>query len=681
MVNVFKNSDDQPFIPADQSLPEITFKGTLLAIVLTIILAAANAFLGLKVGLTISASIPAAVVSMGALRFFRNSNILENNIVQTCASAGEAIAAGMIFIVPALIIMHYWTDFNYWMTVSVGAVGGMLGVLFSIPLRKLLLAEKTLRFPEGVAIASVLKASASSGADLRLLVSGGIVGGVIELFQDGFHVLAGGLQYWRVTASAVWGGGIGFSPALLAAGYIIGINVACAILLGIILGWLGGVPLLSYLYHLHDPSIGGQAIAHDLWAHNIRYVGVGCMILGGIWMMCHLTKPVYKAMKALFDGVQQVKMDGILTPRTERDVPLNYALWLLLLIGVAGFVLILVIIDPSFGCTPFMRYTLAAVGTLYLLFMGFVLATLAGYFAGLVGSTNAPGSSMMIAGLLTLCLVMVLLFNFMPGFTELARPMDRAVIAIMITSILASVIMISADTFQDLKAGQLVGSTPWKQQAMLILGALVASLVVPLILQLLFHAYGIGGVFPRPNMNPDQMLAAPQAGLMTAIAQGVFHGDLPWLMIFTGMVIGVIGVIFDEWAKATNRWRFPVLGIGIGIYLPLEATVPVVIGGVLSFMTQRTLLAAKHSKKMTLEAVVNNQHKGILQACGIVAGAALMGVILAIPFAIKQNADALALVSTSYFEPIAVILSLITTSVLVYWMYRVVTRPHKVFLS
>lgn len=670
----FQIAGSEPFISADQSLPEITFKGTVLAILLTVILTAANAFLGLKVGLTISASIPAAVFSMGALRLFKNSNILENNIVQTAASTGEAITSGIIFIIPALIILHYWTHFNYVETALIGVAGSILGVIFSIPLRRVLLNDPDLRFPEGVAIGSVLKASESSDAEIKFLVYGGLIGGLIEFAQDGLRVLANGLQCWFTEGSkVVFGFGLGFSPALIAAGYIIGVNVAIAIFAGIIVGWICGVPIISYL-HGFDPSSSGSAVAHAVWLENIRYIGVGAMTVGGLWTLVNLAKPVYLGLKASISSVSHLGKIGELTiPRTERDIPIRYAFWILGFMLVLIYFLIMYFTAAGVGEAYTLRVMISLVGVVYILIVGFILVSLSGYFAGLIGATNNPASGMLIAGLLILCLLLMFMFEWAPQFSHTMTSLNKAVIAIMIMSIIGSSVTMANDTIQDLKAGQIVGSTPWKQQAMLVLGGLVGALILPFILQLLFNAYGIGGVFPRTGMDHTQMLSAPQAGLMAAIAQGVFEGDLPWDMIIAGGLIAILSIFVDEYAKKYNT-RFPVLAVGLGIYLPLTASVPLMLGGFLSYIAQRKALSLKRAAVLTAQHVVDNQHDGLLQACGLVAGASIMGVILAIPFAITQNSNVLRIVPES-FTTIGAALGVLVTVALCVWMYRVATSP------
>lgn len=665
-------TNDEPFVSASESLPEITIKGTILAIFLTAILTAANAFLGLKVGLTISASIPAAVFSMGALRFFKNSNILENNIVQTAASTGEAITSGLVFILPALILLHYWASFNFIETFLIAILGSVLGVLFSIPLRRVLLADKHLRFPEGVAIGNVLKASESSGAEIKFLLLGGLVGGLIEFAQDGLRVLANTVQYWFVNGDKVIGIGCGLSPALIAAGYIIGVNVAIAITSGIVIGWLAGVPIISYL-HGFDGALSGTAIAHQVWSDNIRYIGVGAMAVGGVWTLITLAKPVIIGLKTSFNTVSHLgDGESSQVPRTERDFPMRYAVWILALVMIMVFFLVMNFTTHHLGCSTTLRLIISTVGSLFILFVGFTLASLSGYFAGLIGSTNNPASGMLISGMLLLSVILVVVLSFVPQYAHMMTSLSKAVVAILVMSIIGPILTMANDTIQDLKAGQMVGATPWKQQAMLVLGGFVGALVLPFVLQLLFNAYGIGGVFPRAGMDPTQMLAAPQAGLMTAIARGVFEGDLPWKMILIGALIAVVSVFIDEFAKRQHS-RFPVLAVGLGIYLPLAASAPLAIGGVLSYLAQRAAVKKKKQGVLQAELITENQHNCILQACGVVAGASIMGVILAIPFAIAKNSNVLRIMPES-LEPLSHLLGIIAIGALCVWIYQVALR-------
>lgn len=668
----------EPFIPAETNLPEITIRAVLLGTILTIVLAAANAFLGLKVGVTVSASIPAAVISMGILRFFRDSNVLENTMVQIMASVGEALTAGIAFISPALLILGIWNHFDYWQTAITGLLGGSLGVLFTIPLRRALLQDKTLRYPEALAIGNVLKASVKrEEGDLRALVTGGIVGGTIALFQTGFQILADSFAYWVKTSVAIVGFGLGLSPALIAAGYIVGINVAISTFVGIVVGWIVGVPILSWYYGVPDIESANK-IAMLMWSAHLRYIGTGTMLVGGLWTMVTLFKPVIKSISASLASLRDIRL-GKKPPelRTERDIPINYVFILALLLLIPIYFLIAYFIIPSnIDLATSTKLFLGGFSTIYILIGGFIFCSIIAYFAGLIGSTNSPISGMLVSALLIICLVFMGYFYLFPntGVSEEVTRTVGAIIAIGSMVIIGAALSISNDTMQDLKVGQIVGATPWKQQAMLILGVAVASFVIPPILQLLFNAYGIGGVFPRPGMNPAQMLAAPQAGLMATVAKGAFSHQLPWGMIGVGALIAVVCIIIDEIVKKRYGTRLPVLAVGLGIYLPLDSTVPIVIGGLLVYIIEKKLQWRYPVGRLEREqAMYPHRHRGLLLSCGIVAGASLMGVALAIPFAIYQSSDAIKIMPEQ-FMPFAGILSIVATILFCGWIYRTVMK-------
>ena len=678
MVAPDKNKHDSPIIPAEVSLPEITLRVLVIGVFLTIILAAANAYLGLKVGTTVSASIPAAVISMGILRLFRNANILENTMVQIMASVGEALTAGIAFILPALIILHVWDKFNYWQTVMTGLLGGGLGVLFTIPLRRALLQDKTLRYPEALAIGNVLKASASSEkGDLNALIGGGIVGALIALFQSGFQILTDSFQYWVKSSTTIFGFGLGLSPALIAAGYIVGVNVALSLLVGIVIGWIAGVPMITWVYGLPVNDTANH-IAMIIWSDYIRYIGVGTMLIGGLWTLCTLFKPVIQSMAASFASLQAIRQGkNTPSPRTERDIPIHYVFMATLFLLVPIFYLIAYSIIPeTLEVSRGFRYFVSGFSTLYILFGGFIFCSVMAYFAGLIGSTNSPVSGLLVCALLIICLILMVFFKMGSGLgdNEAIKNTLGSAIAIGCMVVIGAALSISNDTMQDLKVGQIVGATPWKQQVMLILGVIVSAFVIPPILQLLYNAYGIGGVFPRPGMNPTQMLAAPQAGLMATVAQGAFSHQLKWGMIGIGAVVAVICVFIDEILKKHFGTRLPVLAVGLGIYLPLESSVPVVIGGLLAHLVQTRLNRLYPLGEPTFEAKrQHHRHQGLLLACGLVAGASLMGVCLAIPFALKESSDALRLMPEAWM-PFAGLLSLFVTFILCAWIYRVALK-------
>ncbi len=675
--NAHHTAADEPIIPASQSLPEITLRVLVLGTILTIVLAAANAYLGLKVGQTISASIPAAIISMSILRFFRNANVLENTMVQTMASVGEALTAGVAFILPALIILHAWTGFYYWQTVIIALLGGILGVLFTIPLRRALLIDKTLRYPEGIAISNVLKASANKEkTDMSSLTIGGAVGAIISLCQAGFQVLADHFQYWFQSAGTIFGFGLGLSPALIAAGYIVGINVAISLFIGIVIGWLAGVPILASIFGLPDAATAND-MAMAIWHDHIRYLGVGTMLVGGLWTLVTLVKPIVHSLSASIDTMKKARAGtSTLAIRTERDIPITYVFWSLLALIIPVFCLIMFSIMPeSTSLTHNFRIILAAFCTLYVFVGGFVFCSISSYFAGLIGSTNNPVSGLLVSSLLILCLILLMIFKSIGGID--GNELLGVIVGIGSTVIIAAGLSISNDTMQDLKVGQIVGATPWKQQVMLVLGVVVSAFVIPPILDLLYNAYGIGGVFPRPDMNKAQMLAAPQAGLMATVAQGVYHHNLEWSMIIAGAVVAIICIMIDERLKKLGS-RLPVLAVGVGIYLPLDSSVPVVLGGVLAYFIQHRLNKRYNNlpKKNSATKIATHKHRGLLLACGIVAGASIMGVVLAIPFALKQSSDALKLMPDQY-QYLAGPLGIAVTVLLCAWIYRVVMRNEK----
>ncbi len=662
------------FIPPETVLPEVTFKAVVLMVILTVILSAANAYLGLRVGLTISASIPAAVISMAMLHYFKNKNVLENNMVQTAVSSGEALTAGIIFTIPALIILKTWTDFHYWTVVAITILGGLLGVLFAIPLRRALLDDESLRFPEGVAIGEVLKTSARDITEVAVMLWGAIAGAAISLAQIGFQVIAGGFELWFPAGHVIYGFGIGFGPALIGAGYIVGVGVGLSVLLGIFIGWVIGVPVLSYIYgplQHGSTQMVAHAAAYQLWDKYIRYIGVGTLLIGGIWAVFSMAKPMVDGVRASFAALdlrRSGKAHHIL--RTERDISINYVIWGVMALLVLVFIFLLGFSShslPNNGDKLFIW--ISGSGTLIVLILGMLLAAICAYFAGLVGSSLSPISCFALVGIIVTALLLY-------AIVRLHGPVDKyqagvTALAVCINALVAGLAAISNDTMQDLKAGQIIGATPWKQQVVMLIGAIVAALVLPLILKLLFNAYGMGGVFPRLGMDRTQMLLAPQANLMAAVVKGIFTQQLQWVMIVVGMVIAIIALIVD---KALQRYgiKLYLLAIGLGIYLPFEASTPLVIGGVLSYFVQVRI--TRKYPLVTDEHLAGRSYynqRGLLLACGLVAGAALMGVFLAIPFVIAGSSDVWRLVSPS-FTPYADILGAIVTITVCYGVWHLV---------
>lgn len=665
-----ESSEENPVISAkDEAVPEITFKGVLLAIFLTIVLGASNAYLALKLGQTISASIPAAIIAMGVLRFFRKHNVLENNIVQTAASAGEGVASAIAFVLPGLLIVGYWSYFKFWETLMITLTGGLLGVMFSVPLRRIMLNYPNLRFPEGTAIGNVLKASATGKAKMKYLINGGLVGGIISLFQSGFKLLSENLPVWGSKGNFLFGITFGFSPALLAAGFIVGIQACIAILVGIVLAWGIGIPLYAHFYGL-PAAQNYYDMAMAIRAAHIRYVGVGTMLLGGVWTLTTLLKPIALSLSASLRSLRETRSNnpsGVQAwmPRTERDIPAHYVGLGILILAISAFFLFLHFLNEGAQLSPAVRYGISAFGAFYLLIVGFLLASVCAYLTGLVGITNNPLSGLILGSTLITALALYPVFGHLMH-TDPAVAKIAISIILIITTVVGLATVISGENLQDLKAGRIVGATPWKQQIMLLIGVAVSACVVGPVLELLFKAYGIAGVFPHPNMDPTQMLGAPQSALVSAVAQGVFNHSLPWVDISIGIGIAFIAIFIDEWLKKRNM-RLPILAIGIGIYLPPDVTTAVVIGGILN---QVCKVAMKRRGKTDME---HSFERGTLLACGLVAGAALMGVLVAIPFALKGSTDVLRLVPAG-FAPIAYALGLAAMIFILTWLYRTTVR-------
>ncbi len=654
------NTANSSHVIDSESVPEITLKAVILAILLTIVLGASNAYLALKLGQTVSASIPAAIIAMGALRFFRRHNVLENNIVQTAASAGEGVAATVAFVLPGLLIIGYWQYFKFWETVLITLTGGLLGVFFSVPLRRVMLNYPTLSFPEGTAIGNVLKASASGKLQMKYLVKGGLVGSVISLCQTGFKLLSESLPIWSVNNNTLYGVTLGFSPALLAAGFIVGIEACVAILVGLVLAWGVGIPVYSHYYGLPGGS-NYYDMAMSLRAVHIRYIGVGTMLLGGIWTMLTLMKPIMSSLSTSFSSLRGTRQNQshARVIRTERDIPMIYVCTGIGFLAICAFFVFSHFFNmEGQPLSNALRYSISGFAVIYLLVIGFLLASVCAYLTGLVGITNNPLSGIILISALLSSLLLLPVF----GHNNVAMTKVAVSIVLIITVIISTGIVISGENLQDLKAGRMVGATPWKQQVMLLIGVAVAALVIAPVLELLFKAYGVGGVFPRANMDPAQMLGAPQSALITAVIQGVFGNSLPWLDLSIGIAIAAVAIVVDEYLKKRNL-RLPILGIGIGIYLSPEVTSAVVIGGILNYACK---FAMRHHSASMIEKSLEG---GTLLACGIVAGAALMGVILAIPFVLKQSSDALRLVPQS-FMPFSYALGLVVVILFLTWLYR-----------
>lgn len=642
------DQDSSPYIPASVTLPELTIKALILGVVLSLLLAGANAYLGLFAGITVSASIPAAVISMAVLRMFRQHNILENNVVQTAAASGEGLAAGAIFTLPALLILGTWGTFDYWTTTVIAAIGGVLGVLFTIPLRRALIIEDPLKFPEGVATAEVLKVGEKGGAGVGTIIAAAATGALFKLGTTGFKLWGEAITTARFAGSSVLFFAMNLSPALIGVGFIVGLNVAALIFIGGVMNWYVAIPLLS-AHTAHPDGISAAAFAASLWKTQTRYIGVGAMIVGGVWALIRVRKSVVRGIRSGMAAYRQTQSGGPGILRTDRDTPMHWVGMALVVLAVPLFF----VFDHFTGI-----WWVAATMALIMLVAGFLFSTVAAYMAGLVGSSNNPISGVTIATILTSAL---LLLAFM-GSGSVKGPAA----AVFIGAVVACAAAIGGENLQDLKAGRIVGATPWKQQVMQMIGAVSAAFVLAPVLSLIQSAYGIGVATPE-HAHP---LPAPQATLMAAVAGGVFHGGLPWTMISIGMVVAVIVISFDLWLQSRNsEFRTPVLAVAIGIYLPLELSTAIFLGGVIAWLGSRFLRRAGASA----EAHATGERNGLLFAAGLITGEAMVGILLAIPIVVKHNADVLAF----WGEHEGVLPGIILLAVVVYWLYRTAIRMER----
>lgn len=605
--------DDRPVVPASVSLPEITLKAVVLSMILAAVLAAANAYLGLFAGMTVSASIPAAVASMAILRLFRQSNILENNIVQTAASSGEALAAGVIFTIPALLLVGYWSTFEYWPTVLIATVGGLLGVLFTIPLRRALIVTARLRFPEGVATAEVLKVAAAgrgqtgrddASGDFRALLSAALLGGAVKFGESGLRLWTESLEGAATVGRTVMYAGLNLSPALLAVGFIIGLPTAVVVFLGGVLGWLVLMPAYGLLHGL-PPDKTGLAAAMAIWSGQIRYVGIGAMLTGGLWTLTRLREPVWRSLQTLRASYKASRSSGGGTalPRTEQDASLW---WIVVPFGLSlvpmAWIYTTVVNSPVIGILMTIVMAVAA----------FLFSSVAAYMAGLVGSSSNPVSGVTIATIMLASLLLVL-------FMGAGHPAGPAA-ALVIGAVVCCAAAMGGDNLQDLKTGHLVGATPWKQQVMQVVGVVTGAVVLVPVLSLLQAKYGIG----EPTIAHPHPLSAPQATLMASLTRSVFGAGLPWALVGLGAAIGVLVILADRlMERRGSDFQLPVLAVALGIYLPLKLSAAIFVGGVIAELAKRAAGWGDDPSR-----------RGLLFAAGLITGEALMGIMLAIPIAL-----------------------------------------------
>lgn len=612
-----------------QSLKELTFRGMLLGALITVVFTASNVYLGLKVGLTFASSIPAAVISMAVLKFFKGHNILENNMVQTQASSAGTLSS-VIFVIPAMLMMGYWQGFPFWQTLLICISGGILGVIFTVPLRNAMVVKSDLPYPEGVAAAEILKAGndETGGSGIKEIATGGVIAAIAGFLTNGLRVIADGASLWFKGGNAIFQVPMGFSLALLGAGYLVGMVGGVAILLGIFAAWGVAVPYFTSAAPMPaDADMIGYAFG--IWKSKVRFIGVGTIGIAAIWTLLVLMKPMIQGMVESFRALKDPNAKN--NDRTSQDLSPKTMIFTTL-VSIVLIVLALYSFLQPVGIEPSTAIILIFVCTLLAFVIGFLVAAACGYMAGLVGSSSSPISGIGIISVVTTSLVLMLVGSA-TGLLDTAEGQKFLTALTLFTgSIVVCIAAISNDNLQDLKTGQLVEATPWRQQFALIIGVIVGALVIAPVLEILYHAYGFAGAMPRETMDPSQALSAPQATLMMTIANGIFSHNLEWSYIFFGIGFGAVLIVIDSILKkaSNNRFALPALAVGMGIYLPPSINAPIVVGAFLAWLINRHLDSfAKRTGKDVAEVKKKAERFGTLFAAGLIVGESLIGVLLA----------------------------------------------------
>jgi putative OPT family oligopeptide transporter len=639
--------------PIAGSSNELTLRAVILGGAITLVFTAANVYLGLRVGLTFATSIPAAVISMAVLRMFASSTILENNIVQTVASAAGTLAA-IIFVLPGLVIIGWWTGFPYWTTAAVTAVGGVLGVMFSVPLRRALVVDTELPYPEGVAAAEVLKCGAGSREGdeenekgLRLIILSSAASAAFTLVAKTRLLAEEAAHYFKVGSSSTGISG-GLSFALIGAGHLVGISVGMAMLVGLLIAWAILLPILT-------SGLPGAAeeVASSLFRSDVRFFGAGVIGVAAVWTLLRIIGPIFGGIRsAMAASRHRAAGRAAELPLVERDIPIGTVT----LVILASLVPIAILLWLFIAGGPLAPYAVPLIaGTLvFVLVAGIVIASVCGYMAGLIGASNSPISGIGILAILAAALLLALWWGRAGAAGE-----TQALIAyaLFTTAIVFGIATISNDNLQDLKTGQLVGATPWRQQVALVYGVIFGALVIPPVLSMLNAAYGFAGA---PGVGA-QALPAPQAALISALATGVLGGDLNWKMIGLGAGVGVIAVVVDAALGRAKLLRLPPLAVGIGIYLPMAVTLPVVIGAVLGKLYDRR---AEKSRDPAF-----TKRMGVLLATGFIVGDSLLNVAFAGIVAATGNGAPISLVGDN-FATIGIVAGTLVFIAMIAWLYR-----------
>lgn len=650
-----------------KSLSEFTLRGMIIGVIITVVFTAANVYFGLKAGLTFSTSIPAAVISMAILRGFKTSTMQENNIVQTVASAAGTLSS-IIFVLPGLIIVGWWNGFPFWMSFAICATGGILGVMYTIPLRRALVTDSDLPYPEGVACAEVLKVGSSGsqaaadsvesgGTGLKAVVVGAVVSAVFYVIVQTKIFTSDVAQYFRIGGKGMATGfDFALSFALFAIGHLVGLWVGVAMLVGAIIGWGWGVPHFTLLHPLAGSA---SDVAQGAWDHYVRFVGAGTIGVAAIWTLATLVKPVIGGLRGAMASSRARKAGkGDALPRVEHDIPIGQVV----LVSVICLIPVAYLLWHFSVISGLGSYALLLTvgGVIFVVILSFLVSAVCGYMAGLIGSSNSP-----LSGIGILVVVIAALLLVLGVKSQLSPEAGKALVAfaLFITSVVFAVASIANNNLQDLKTGQLVDATPSKQQWALVIGVLAGAVIIPPVLDLLNKAYGFLGT---PGINPAHALPAPQAGLISALAQGVITNNIDWSLIGIGGAIGVACILLDEGLKRTVKWvSLPPLAVGLGIYLPTSTTLMVVVGALVgAWFNHRAERAPKPEATKQL---------GTLLASGLIVGESLLGVIFAALVAFSGRASPIALVG-SHFDTAALWIGGIVFVVTIIVLYRWIGR-------
>jgi putative OPT family oligopeptide transporter len=648
----------QESLGAGAGIKELTLRGIVLGAILTVILTAANVYAGLKIGLTVATSIPAAVISMAVLRSFRDSTIQENNIVQTIASAAGTLSA-IVFVLPGLVMIGWWTGFPYWLSVAVIAIGGILGVMYSVPLRRALVTGTDLPYPEGLAAAEVLKVGSGIGGaeenrrGLLLIVWSSIASALFYalaqtrlLASDASKSFAVGSGATTVSAS--------LSMLLIGVGHLVGLTVGIAMFVGLVISWGFLVPHYTSIAGAIPPAAGLGDFVGDVFVHKVRFIGAGTIGIAAIWTLLKIIGPIVSGIRGALAANRERKAGrGEALPLTERDIPIGIvAATILVSMIPIGLLLYAFASTNPIAANP---ATTIVLSIIYILIAGVVIAAVCGYMAGLIGASNSPISGVGILSVVGISLILALIFPHATGDAS----KSLVAFALFVTAVVFGVATISNNNLQDLKTGELVGATPWRQQVALVLGVVFGAIVIPPVLDLLNTAFTFQGA-PGAKENA---LAAPQAALISAIAQGLLNGNFDWKLIEYGAGIGVVVIIIDELLRKTKHGALPPLAVGMGIYLPMALTLLVPLGALLGWLYDKWALKTSNPDFA--------QRMGVLLATGLIVGESIMGVVYASIVAATQNDAPLALVAENpWAVPVGLVLFLVVVLAFYAWTRR-----------